>query len=196
MKLFDLATLKKIMNFSKEEIQTALEAGNWFIGEWENEDSIDYPLALAICYASQKYPKATHRQIAIFATCIQGFTTGLWGGFGLDQDPLMRKAEDAVTTLAGGVPPQIADPENEFFGLMPEQPILSPEEMTKAGMQLLENVIFKQDTEEAVRQALAYLEKNIELLEKSKSAFKSKLVAEAREQAEQARTILMKILQK
>jgi len=207
MQLFDLETLEKIMDFTDEEIQTALEAGNWHIGNYwknKNEDSIDYPLALAICYASNKYPKATNRQIGIFAACIQEFTTGVWGGFwlwsgfwgrlGVDQDPLMRKdplmkkAEDAVITLAGGIPASITDKEDQ------QKPLLTPEEMTKAGVQLLENIIFKQNTEEAIKQALSYIEKNIELLEKTKQAFKSKLVAEAREEAEQARAILKEVL--
>jgi len=199
MRLFDLEALEKIMSFTDEEIQTALEAGNWYIADdWKNdksENNIDYPLALAICYASNKYPKATNRQIGIFATCVQGFATGLWGGFGLDQDPLMRKAEDAVITLAGGIPASIADPKDQLIGYMPEKPLLlDKEEMTKAGVQLLENIIFKQNTEEAIKQALAYVEKNIELLEKTKQAFKSKLVAEAREEAEQARAILKEVL--
>jgi len=198
MQLFDLETLEKIMSFADEEIQTALEAGDWHIGDdWKNdksENNVDYPLALAICYASNKYPKATNRQIGIFATCVQGFTTGLWGGFGLDQDPLMKKAEDAVITLAGGIPASVADKEDQFVGFMPQKPLLNPEEMTKAGVQLLENIIFKQNTEEAIKQALSYIEKNIELLEKTKQAFKSKLVAEAREEAEQARAILKEVL--
>jgi len=207
MKLFGTKTVREIMDFTEEEIEKVLAEGNWGIGSTWKESFNDLPeniqnvlpakdiLARAITYAWKKYPRK-HREVGIFATCIEGFTTGMWGGFGQDQDPLMEDAQNAIITLAGGVPTTITQsvftyspPLDKNGNVQHLGGLLSPEEFTKAGIQLLENLCFK-SKKQGIEDALEFLEQAIDKMEKSKSAFKSKLVAESRELVERAKKIL------
>ena len=203
MRLLHAQTVREIMNFSENDIEETVK--RWNIGDdWKeyfkgDKAAIDFGsdiLARALTYAVKKYP-GRDRETGIFATLVEGFTTGMFGGFGQDQDPLYEKAEEAVLTLAGGIPPSVADPEYKMFGLTPEQAtggLLSKEEFTRAAIQLLENVCFSESLEDTITTALTYLEKAIENMEKSRQAFKSKTIAEARQYTERVKEILQRVL--
>lgn len=209
MKLFNKKTVRDIMNFTDDDMEKELKAGNWNIGDewklWETNKDNDMWIARdimprAITYAHRKYPADTIRETGIFAVLVEGFTTGIFGGFGQDQDPLYGKAEEAVLALAGGVPANINDPENKMFGLTPPldekgetKTLLSKEEFTRAGIQLLENICFNSQ-ETALEEALKYLTGSIKLQEKSRQAFKSKTIEESTVLAERAKQILEKLL--
>lgn len=203
MKYFSAETVREIMNFTNEEIEKELKEGNWNISdEWEKytpdkkreAECFGVPdlLPKAIVFAQKKYPGKT-REIGIFATHIEGFATGMWGGFGQDQDPLYEKAQDVVLALAGGIPASINDPEEKIFGWAADKTLLNQEEFTKAGIQLLENICFR-SKETALEQALECLSGSIALQEKSRQAFKSPKIEESKALVERAKGILERIL--
>jgi len=204
MKLLHAQTVREIMNFSENDIEETVK--RWNIGDdWKeyfkgDKAAIDFGsdiLARALTYAVEKYP-GRDRETGIFATLVEGFTTGMFGGFGQDQDPLYEKAEEAVLTLVGGIPPTVADPEEKRMGLMPVGEaaggLLSKDEFTRAAIQLLENICFSQSLEDTIATALTYLEKAIEKMGKSRQAFKSKTIAEARQYTERVKELLERVL--
>lgn len=97
--IFDPETVFNKLAIDDEEIEEELKKGNWNIPLADASDRI---LARAVAWAQKKYGTEKVREIGIFATMVSGFTTGLWGGFGQDQDPLFLEAQKKVIEVAGG----------------------------------------------------------------------------------------------
>jgi len=130
--LIDEETAKEIFGLVDEEVAEELEKGGW--GGVKKDEVLGH----AIAWAQRRYPDK-HREIGIFSTIIEGFATGLWGGFGQDEDPLFKDAYAMVIKKAGGTPPNEAG-----FGLLPmlsrKQKIL----LTKDIIEALEEFLFRQ----------------------------------------------------
>jgi hypothetical protein len=93
--VLDEDTARNFFALSEKEVRKELEKGGW---EGVKADSI---LGYAIAYAQRKYPEK-HREIKIFSTVVEGFTTGMWSSFGQENDPLMAKAMHELVKLFGG----------------------------------------------------------------------------------------------
>jgi len=196
LKMFDEKTVRKIMDFPEEEVARAL-AGKWHIPDGLDGTSNTRILSLAITYAEKKYPGRA-REIGIFSTLVEYFTTGFLGGFGQEEDPLFVRAEESVVALAGGIPSSTTKsiisytpPLNQDGSVVPLGGLLTLEEFTRAGIQLLENICFSSSY--TVEDAIKLLDEAVEKMKKTKSAFKSKTIEEARLYVERAKEVLKNI---
>jgi len=185
MNYFDPKTVRSIMPHTLEEISSKLEEGRWFLGsDWkeQHEENLrresaegtpvhSLPsefMARAIAYGEKKYP-GRRRETGIFSAMVAGFTTGLWGGFGQDQDPLYGKAEDAVHAFAGGIPASIHDPDVTVGleapwndkGANPTGGILTKQEFTQAAIRLLEGICYKEGSKKPIEEAIQELDRAV-----------------------------------
>ncbi len=182
MTFFDPAIVRNIMPYAPEEISAVVEKDGWNIGGWKeaytenlqmelhgDRSAILFPaefMARSVTYAQRKYP-GCHRETGIFATMVAGYTTGLFGGYGQDQDPLYGKAEDVVLALAGGVPASIHDPAGIIGvdapwndgGINLLGGIVSKQEFTRAAIRLLEGVCYTKNSRGPIEEAIMELEK-------------------------------------
>lgn len=187
MNYFDPKTVRSIMPYTLEEISSKLEEGRWFVGsDWkeQHEENLrresvegtpvhslpDEFMVRAIAYGEKKYP-CRRRETGIFSAMVAGFTTGLWGGFGQDQDedPLYGKAEDAVLAFSGGIPASIRDPDGTVGleapwndkGVNPTGGILTKQEFTQAAIRLLEGICYNEGSQEPIVEAIQELDKAV-----------------------------------
>jgi hypothetical protein len=113
MEILYVGTVRKYIKYTKKEIEAALLKGNWYIGyDWRlwfsrppcrklfREDI----MARAITYGETKHP-GRPRETGLFATLIEGYTTGMFGGFGQDQEPLYGLAEEVMNAASYVCPP-------------------------------------------------------------------------------------------
>ena len=131
--VFDFNTLMGIFNLTTDEVAKELKRGRWNI---TRNDETHMILAYAIAYAQKKHRPVGTREIGIFATVVAGFTTGLWSGFGQEQDPLYTKAQKAIIELVGG----------RAVGEVNFMPVLTQKDrvyLTKEGIRRLEELLFK-----------------------------------------------------
>lgn len=132
--VIDEETAIKFFGLSKEEVKEELLRGGW------GGVSADSVCAYAIAWAQKKYP-GRRREIGIFASVVDGFATGLWSGFGQDEDPLFKAAQDEVVRYVGGIPASKAG-----VGFLPFLDYEERTTITKDVILLLEKVIFHSET--------------------------------------------------
>lgn len=112
MEILHAGTVRKHMNYRKEVIEDALLGGHWYIGnEWRlffssrsRKGVTDDIMARALTWSEKKH-RGTMRKTGLFATMVKGFTTGMFGGFGQDQDPLYGLAKDVMIAASRVCPP-------------------------------------------------------------------------------------------
>jgi hypothetical protein len=153
-------------------------------------------LALAIHYFSQRYPNASQLDIASASKMVEFGVTGMSGGFGTDEYPLERYCEQLLMAALGGA---MAD---EGWGFVPQEAVerAPSAEQTTLLFNLVEAVYFKtrppKDQKAAIRSARAVRERGVAAdaanpaavladviadLDSTRQAFKSKVIAGARE---------------
>lgn len=184
MILLHRPTVENIMSDDPAAIKRTIEEGGWggcpVPGDEEWEQALpDEPyvmtgkyLSLAIHYFEKRHPGMV-REIGIAATMVDGFTRGMFGGFGQDQDPLYAKALAAVTAFAGGRPA----PPGEDFGFTPPMDEAGkvllpgdPADFTRAAVNVLEAICFVGE-EEARRIASEFLAQGGDLAARAAEIF-------------------------
>lgn len=106
----DPDTVRSIMAADPSDVADTLKYGHWVLGidptdpqSWAGAAQTgDDILALAIHYARSRYPLADDRDVCSFAALVQYLCTGLYGGFGTDDYPKERLAEETILRMAGG----------------------------------------------------------------------------------------------
>ncbi len=144
MKLFHKKTVMDIMNPPEaKNLAKWSEENHYYINFMFDDGSIEennYIFASALYFAHQHYPDANHYNIGSFAFVVSGYVTGMWGGFGMHDEPIDLQAENIIVALAGGIP---SEPETGL-GFVTEQ-MLSEEpgvEFTRRALNILVEFYF------------------------------------------------------
>lgn len=116
--MFDKATVERLLAcpLSRTELEEFLSEKRIFGLDLSEEGYTDDTiLAKAIWYAYTHYPDSDLRDKLSFATMIQYFVTGMYGGFGLEEYEKEKLAEKLIMEMIGG-----RLDINTGFGLMPQ----------------------------------------------------------------------------
>ncbi len=114
MELFDPETVRTRYGLSPYRQMPAERSFAW-VGE-------------LFSWTAHHYPEAPVLARAVFAALVAGYTTGLFGGYGTDEEPLHQAADAFIQALAGWLPPA---PDDDLpFSYGPGWRRLSPEETT------------------------------------------------------------------
>lgn len=176
MKLFDEKAVSEFL--SSADLLQAQE--HWKLtrhgGDIYKADLLDR----ACKYFSAKYPGAAQIDIASAGTLVDGFTRGLYGGFGTESYEKETKAEAIILAFAGGVP-AIGD------SILSRTPPMDRDgniqfpcdhvDWTKDALGLLESFYFGDGEKDVLRMIC-------KILNESKREFSSRLVARARRMIE------------
>lgn len=135
MQILHMETVRELMPYKEKEIEEVL-GETWHIGdEWRSFFSgepvwVEGPdiMARAITWGEKGHPNSTWKT-ALFATMVEGFSTGLFGGFGQDQEPLYELAEEVMIAASHVCPPPVSDTDDH-------------RKFTKLAFKLLEELIW------------------------------------------------------
>ncbi len=149
--LMDPDVTRDLLKADLSEVAQTLQRGHWMLGVDPCDEKSwacarvtgDDILALAIHYAASRYPLAEDRDVASFATLIQYFATGMYGGFGTEEYGREKLAHETVLRMAGGY-----SLPHSHWSIIPQALVdgsPSPE-FTRRALRVLEGIYFQGKT--------------------------------------------------